>query len=302
LIKERCEMRKTFSVCLLFVLMVLLSTLVACSTNKSTELYYGQKPPGITPEIFAPGIISNPADSEYACTFTPDAKECYFTVRKDKTAMPQIMVSHLKNDKWTTPEKLNIPGEGLTLEPHITRDGKTLYFGAERIKKGDQTASEGIWKMTRSGDTWKDLNYVTDGMYVSTLDDGSIYLTDITRTGGLVKIPFDGKKFTEAVELVGGPNSPVKGIHPCIAPDESFIIFDCDRTDGFGGEGDLYVSFNNGDGTWSDGFNLGKDVNSAGVEFAASLSPDGKYIFFMKNYDIYWMDARVIEKFRPAKK
>lgn len=297
--KKRLSSVKT----LFFALIMVVScfSMAGCTKDENTTLSYGQKPPGLIPEVFAPGIISLPEDMEFGCTFSPDAKEIYFTSRKGKTEMPVIMVSRQINGAWAKPEKMNIPGDGMTLEPHITVDGKTIYFGAERAKEGAKIATEGIWQMKRNDEAWGDLSYVTDGMYVSTTKDGSIYLTDIGRTRALVKIPYDGKQFLKRVKLVGGPNSPSYGIHPCISPDESFIIFDGDRPGGFGGEGDLYVSFNNGDGTWSEAFNLGKDINSEGIEFTASLSPDGKYIFFMKDYDLCWVDVKVIDQFRPAK-
>jgi hypothetical protein len=321
----RNTMRVKFSLCLAICIIVSSCALSSCADKtpestpgQTTDLtsavttrpnidgidatgqYFGQEPPGMIPEIFAPGFICTSEDMEYACTFTPDGKEFYYTVRKNKTGESMIMMSRWINGRWTTPEKLNIPGAESCMEPHITSQGDTIYFGAE-IKTAADVVESGIWQMKRTGSEWKDLSHVTDGMYVSTSQNGSIYLTDIDHTGAIVKIPYDGSKFSEPVKLAGGPNSPVFGIHPCIAPDESFIIFDCRRADGYGGEGDLYVSFNNGDGTWSDGFNLGSEINSAGIEFCASLSPDGKYLFYMKDYDIYWVDIKVIDKFRTVR-
>ncbi|MBE0664240.1 MAG: hypothetical protein IH584_00350, partial [Candidatus Aminicenantes bacterium] len=41
--------------------------------------YLGQKPPGLTPKIFAPGIVSSKDNYEFKIAFTPDGKEIYFT-------------------------------------------------------------------------------------------------------------------------------------------------------------------------------------------------------------------------------
>ena len=41
-------------------------------------------------------------------------------------------------------------------------------------------------------------------------------------------------------------------------------------------------------------------VSTAGHEFGSSFSPDGRYLFFSRNMDIYWADARVIEDMKPA--
>lgn len=41
-------------------------------------LYLGQKPPGMTPELFAPGIVSVDKFSEFVCMFAPGGEECIF--------------------------------------------------------------------------------------------------------------------------------------------------------------------------------------------------------------------------------
>jgi len=53
-----------------------------CNRNTSGSLnvsgpYLGQKPPGKTAEIFAPGIISTGHDERIAC-FSSDGRELYF--------------------------------------------------------------------------------------------------------------------------------------------------------------------------------------------------------------------------------
>ncbi len=44
-------------------------------------VYFGQTLPAIIPEIFAPGIVSTGME-ESTITFTPDGKECYWTLLK----------------------------------------------------------------------------------------------------------------------------------------------------------------------------------------------------------------------------
>jgi len=41
--------------------------------------YLGQKPPGMTPEIFAPSIVSSSDGLEYGMAFTPDARNFILT-------------------------------------------------------------------------------------------------------------------------------------------------------------------------------------------------------------------------------
>ncbi|UCE22145.1 MAG: PD40 domain-containing protein, partial [Candidatus Aminicenantes bacterium] len=63
--------------------------------------YLGQKPPGMTPEVFAPRIISTTEYTELGCTFSPDGKEFYFT---RFTPDRNIWVCRLKDEVWQKPE------------------------------------------------------------------------------------------------------------------------------------------------------------------------------------------------------
>ena len=44
-----------------------------------TDEYLGQKKPGSTPELFAPGILMNTHRPHGGITFSPDGKEIYWT-------------------------------------------------------------------------------------------------------------------------------------------------------------------------------------------------------------------------------
>jgi Tol biopolymer transport system component len=87
---------------------------------------------------------------------------------------------------------------------------------------------------------------------------------------------------------------------PCIAPDESYLVFtsarkvDADNVD-------LYVSFNT-NGIWSEPVNMRNLINTKANEYSPFLSPDCKYLFFVKHYgingDIFWINASIINKFK----
>lgn len=262
--------------------------------------YFGEEPPGLTPKLFAPGIISTHGHFEFGCTFSPDGKEFYITRRADDRGRNVIMVSKWSEGGWTAPDTAEFSKMGGDHEPHLSPDGKKLYFGTTRIKPGADRPSYGIWVMERAADAWSAPEFAVEGMYASATLDGSIYVTDISGQGegGIVKMTFKDGVYEEPVRLGGGVNSPVNGIHPFIAPDESYLLFDCYRKDGFGGEGDLYVSFQDSEGNWSDATNLGEDVNGPGIDFCASVSPDGKYIFYTKNRDIYWVSIDILKSLK----
>ena len=267
--------------------------------TKIDKPYFGEEPPGLTPKLFAPGIISTHGHFEFGCTFSPDGKEFYITRRADDRGTNLIMVSKWIEGGWTAPDTAEF-SKGWDHEPHISPDGKKLYFGTTRLKPEADQPSYGIWVMERLDDGWSTPEFAADGMYASATLDGSIYVTDISgqTEGGIVKLSRKEGVFQAPVRLGGGVNSPVNGIHPFIAPDESYLLFDCYRKDGFGGEGDLYVSFRDSEGNWSNAINLGAVVNGPGVDFCASVSPDGKYIFYTKNRDIYWVSIDILESLK----
>ena len=88
---------------------------------------------------------------------------------------------------------------------------------------------------------------------------------------------------------------------PYISAEGDFLLFASDRPGGFGAT-DNYVSFKKSDGTWSVPQNLGSGINSEGYDVAATLSPDGKYLFMDRpkdgDQDIYWAKSDIIERLR----
>ncbi len=248
--------------------------------------YLGQEPPGLRPEVFAPGLVSTRGNLEYACTISPAGDEIYFN------RGTQIMVSRLGEAGWTVPEPAPFTLEYGGYEAHITHDGRRLWFG-----RGPE-----IWVMERSGDGWGKAERFGPGMFATTTRDGTVYFTDISGEedpGVIRRSRLAGVRYG-APELVGGGvNSPFIDAHPCVAPDESFLIFDSFRPGGLG-LSDFWVSFRD-DGDWSEPLHLGEELNTAGENVCATLSPDGAYLFFTANNDIYWVSAGILDALRPRR-
>lgn len=273
--------------------------------GEKTELqgaYFGQSPPGLEPKVFAPGIISTAGNFEFSITFSPDGKEVYFTRRKDPGGLNTMMVSHLEKDGWTAPEEASFCKGYPSNEPHITPDGKRLYFGCNRQRPGADRAEYAIWVTERKGGGWEEPRYHGPGMFVSASRNGNLYMTDVTNVagGGALYYPFENGRYGAPQRLTGGVNAPTPVAHAFIAPDESFIVFDSyNRPGGQGGEGDLWVCFKKLDGSWSEAYNLGDQINTPATNFCPSLSPDGKYLFYSTYRDIYWVSAEAITRLKP---
>jgi len=113
--------------------------------------YLGQKPPGMTPEIFAPGIISTNSD-EYGIAFTPDGNEFYFTRMGGALSQSTIMVM---KQEWSGPRVASFSGTYADSEPFITPDGKKLYFGSRRPLEDNETPKRpSIWVTDRTDSAW----------------------------------------------------------------------------------------------------------------------------------------------------
>ncbi len=68
----------------------------------------------------------------------------------------------------------------------------------------------------------------------------------------------------------------------------------------------LFISFLGNDGSWTEPRDMTEVIGGEGNDSAPRLSPDGKYLFFQSvrkggppARGIYWVDARIIDRFRP---
>jgi hypothetical protein len=248
--------------------------------------YFGEPPPGLTPKVFAPGLISNAATGDYACTFSPLGNEFYFT-RSTSTGQ-YIYETHLTGGAWTLPSPVSFSSGYGAHEPHLTYDNGTIYFGWFRpVPPGEPSSGwdYGIWATDRTATGWAPARYVGQGMFVSSSRDGQVYVTDTPYTqAAIARATMTNGRFS-------GLERIRPGAHPCIAPDGSYLVYDIN------GGNHLMVCFRQEDGTWGPGI----DLTTHGLPAdggIASVSPDGKYLFYIFNHDLYWVSTALIESLR----
>ncbi len=70
-----------FTICLV-VLVTITVNAQQSDYPKLKEPYLGQKPPGMTPEVFAPGIIATDGEAQNCLTISPDGQEIYWISAK----------------------------------------------------------------------------------------------------------------------------------------------------------------------------------------------------------------------------
>jgi hypothetical protein len=269
---------------------------------KLTGPYLGQKQPGMTPKIFAQGIVSTRDHFELGCSFSPDGKEFYFA-RTDSPSWDSggsIMSSYIKNGRWTVPEKISFTSRFVDTSPHVTYDGKKMFLN--RFHRSDTNIPSGIWFSNRTNDQWDRPQFLCPGTYPTTTTDGTLYFAHYSETGdrALFKSKYVNGKYLEPDILGGEINTPYFENHPFIAPDESYVIFDSDRDCAHPGtqeKVDLYICFRNQNGSWGKVVLFGDTLGNK-YKNCAYVSPDGKFLFFASEGNIYWVDAKIIEQFR----
>jgi len=299
---------------LITLLILILSFFSNCTHKDESEVFRGnyleQKPPGETSVVFAPGLISTDENAEFSCTFSPDGTEFYFTRRKPGEGN-RILFTKLENKKWSDPSLALFTSDVWSSMPCVTPGGNKLFFNSKLPLPGETELSQNgnMWITERTESGWAEPQFFGSGMMgMSVSNYGNLFYTDITLDYGESGYCFLGKKevtdkgYSDQIQVAIPMEKIFSTVHPFIAPDESYIIFDSGADpDGFGGT-DLFISFKNNYGSWTEPKNMGKTVNSKAFEMSGSVSPDGKYLFFSRFFegasDIYWVSTNIIEKLR----
>jgi hypothetical protein len=152
-----------------------------------TGPYLGEKPPGLTPELFAPGLVST-GGFERDVAITPDGREIYFGLAGPSYQYSTIVVTRLVDGRWTEPTvvpSLDDP-RYLNLEPALSSDGNTLFFLTTRpdTAAGGQAGNQDIWSSRRTSTGWSSpsnlgppVNSPLPEYFPSLTRDGTLYFT-----------------------------------------------------------------------------------------------------------------------------
>ncbi len=261
--------------------------------------YLGQTPPDSIPEIFAPGMVSTPEGAEYACTFTPDGTEFYFTRYEEATSTNNIWVTKLNcYNQWTAPSLASFnQGYSYNIEPCISPDGQKLFF----ISARPAGASPSIWYVDRIDTGWSDPQVIEELLSGSgkwgpgVAANGNLYFCQ--HEGSRIQIYMSENNngvYQTPVKLGDEINHFYIAGHPFVAPDENYLLFDACPNCPTYEESYLYISFKRPDEGWYPAIKLNNLVNAMVFQLCASVSPDGKYLFFDRGQDIYWADTEAL--------
>lgn len=300
------------------VLLALLVSLPAVADQTWPTLtgdYLGQEPPGLKPEVFAPGIVSLPEERELNAVYSPNGRIFMFS-RQIDGAFKMFFSYRLDDGTWQEP-RMAPPSKTYPnhreVDMAFSPDGGWLYFISDRPLPGHSLERYNIWRsrVTRHGlvapePLGPQINGPDNELYPMLVADGSLYFS-ATREDSLgardsYRAQYADGDFEEPVNLGPGINSEVNEGDIYVSPDESYIIHvSADRPGGLGGA-DLYVSFRQTDGTWGKGIHLGDGINSPEADYCPMVTPDGKYFYFTQGDDLMWIDAAIVDKYREQQK
>jgi len=269
--------------------------------------YMGQEPPGLTPRVFLQGVVSSVTNEHSAPAFSPDGTEVYWTPEWDT----DIVFSRREGHRWTAPAKVPFNSDQGDGEPAFSVNGKRLLFLSTRpTEAGGEPGTENIWYLEAAADGWSEpkplpqvVNSVHKHWQVSLAANGNLYFGSRQNDGlGRNDIYISrraGGAFQKPENLGAAINTAGAEVCPYVAPDESYIVFTRLPE---GGNVDLFISFRQEDGEWTEAVNMGEGINSEAQDLCPIVTPDGKYLFFLSgrngNSDVWWVDAVVIDRLR----
>jgi len=287
---------------------LLLSKGVLAKTVVFPELngpYMGQKKPGAKAEIFAPGIVSTINANEFSSTISPDVEEFFYTYRKPG-GVNSLRHTKVENGRWIIPVAPPFSYDAFEFETNFSPDGKKIYYSSERpapVEVQRKNFPYG-WVVEKINGKWGEPEFLSLPInnelpyYITQALNGNLYFTG-NRQRGIYMSFFKDGQYQTPERLPDEINYLFNPGHPFIAPDESFVIFDARDGRKKSDDTDLYISYRKSDGSWTKAVNMGPAVNSDANEMCASVSPDGKFLFFNSarcgNADIYWIDAKIID-------
>jgi len=280
---------------------------------KTKDAYFGLTPPGLAPEVFAPGIVSDSTWAEHCqIAISPQGDEIYWSVwtsnyksEDGSKNTEQIFYSKFENDIWTKPqlaEFIKNNPHGLNGGPVFSPDGNRLFF--YQVKSPWITSDMNTYFVEKIDGKWSDApidvgeSYNTEDQDYSPIfsNKGNAYKNLF---GKISKYTYDNNNFTFVDSVIIHKDfRPVWNFY--MSPNEDYVIFSAFHESGFG-DIDLYISFKTKDDNWGDPINMGDKVNTKLRERFPTVSPDGKYMFFMRHtpgQDFFWVSTDIIEKLR----
>lgn len=284
------------------------------SATDDLMTYFGQKEPEFIPEKFAPDQISKSNRHEFGSIFSKTGREFFFAV--DNGRHGEIYFSRLQTGVWSRPEKLFDNVKFSSNDPMFSPQEDRLYFISDRpLDSSGHRSDINIWSVSRNGDGWSapvpsgsEINSDADEYYPCFSQEGVMYFASNRKSRQNGDSNFDIYRsamsdgiYTTPEKLSMNINSDGYEADVFVAPDETYLIYCSIRDEGFG-QGDLYISFKDTHDQWGPSRNMGNVINSSHHELCPFVTNDGKFLFFTRDKDIFWVSAGILDNYRDPDK
>ncbi len=284
----------SLGVCFLITLFFCGTSYSQNTSSSSQQHYFGHKPPSNVAELF-PLDAAFEKGWQLSDEIGPNMDEFYMVSTHGAAHLPTVIVFAKENRVWKKHDF------------YATLSGGDDVLYSE--KKYIERVGSGWSKM-------KSLGPMIDRdelgiMRLSASSNGTYVFDDAQRNSDVIRISHikNGKR-EKPKRLAKHINTGKWTAHPFIAPDDSYLIWDSEREEGYG-DSDIYISFRQKDGSWGAAINLGDKINTEHVENGAFVTSDGKYLFFGRSHEKFredgssywaggkhWIDAKIIDELR----
>ncbi|WP_205597870.1 TolB family protein [Flagellimonas sp. CMM7] len=256
--------------------------------------------------LFEPGNIST-KHVEYGATFTDDGAEMYFARSKQEWGKndmkSSIYHSFFDGEKWSKPQIVSFSGTYDDSDPHVTSDGKTIYFISKR-PSSENTISPDIWMVKRTpNNSWTEperipnpINSEKSEYSPCTDSEGNLYFAS-NRPGGygqgdLYMVVNEGNRLKTPINLGSILNSDTGEWNLGVSADGNTLIFEAsERKQNVSAYGDLYISFKK-NGFWTIPQNI-TELNTSGSDLYPFLDKHTRQLYFTSSDSLSSGDTNI---------
>jgi hypothetical protein len=220
--------------------------------------------------------------------------------------LDMIMIMNKEGNDWSGPNVADFSGEFNDNWPWYSPDGDRIYFSSMRPIDLDRTEENnryGLWCVERKDSGWSDPMPIVSPADFGR-DEGPIYVAAELPGGfgdmDIYKLSYEAGSYSMPRNSGSEINTAAQEYGPCVAADESFLIFNRYEESEGGRSVDMYISFKNSGGVWSPALNMADKVGAfRGARFPG-LSPDGRYLFYVAENGkaVHWVSIDALELYR----
>jgi len=218
------------------------------------------------------------------------------------------MTRDLGGGRWAAPVNLGpaVNTANREISPSLSADGELLYFASR--DRADGEGADDIYVCAREGKGWGRARNLGPAINTRLEEIGPCPFPDrktlvfcrrdpVQRSYDLaVSLQVEGE-WIEAIGLGRPLATPGEERFPSITADGKELFF-CAQWRAGRGDYDIWQSYRDDGGAWSEPINLGPRVNTREAEYSPAISSDGKRLFFAaqrgesNEYDLYMSERK----------